>query len=207
MTDDPTVTDGPGADLRGLHADEITDRIHQLCERWDDPPIETWQQDARDYESLRTTVEAGYLGGAYAWVVRDPADTPELTASMPAWAASDDPHVLMILGRGATDWGLPGGGRETGESFEEAAVREVDEEVGIDCELTACFLLRRVVCTNPDGEREPIHFLQVFFDAGYRGGTVTVQGGELNGAAWFETPPPEIGMNPANERRAESFFH
>lgn len=206
MTADPTITEGRDTDLSGYHADEITRRIDRLRERWDDPTVETWHEDAWDYESLRAEVESGYLGGAYVWVVRDPTDTPDLTKSMPAWAASDEAHALMILGRGATEWGLPGGGREENETFEEAAVREVDEEVGIDCELTGCFLLRRVVCTDPDSGREPIHFLQAFFDAAYRGGTITVQSGELNGAAWFETPPADIGMSPANERRADSFF-
>lgn len=206
MTPEPTVTDGGGDDLDGYHADGITDRIDGLRERWDDPPVETRHEEDCDYESLRESVESGYLGGAYAWVVRDPADTPDLTESMPAWAESDESHALMILHRGATDWGLPGGGREEGETFEEAVVREVDEEVGIECELTDCFLLRRVVCTDTDGEREPVHFLQAFFDAAYCGGTIAIQEGELNGAAWFETPPSKVGLNPANERRMDSFF-
>lgn len=59
---------------------------------------------------------------------------------------------------------------------------------------------------DPDGDRPPVHFLQAFFDGTYRGGEISIQCGELNGAAWFEHPPGRMGMHPANRRRAESFF-
>lgn len=206
MSDEPEVTDGAGAGLDGINAEEVTRRIERLREAWADPAVETWRESAKHYGSLHDDATDGYLGGAYVWIVRDPGDAPELTESMPEWAETHEEHALMILGRGATAWGLPGGGRESGESFEDAAVREVDEEVGVDCELVDCFLLRRCVVTDPDGERPSIHFLQAFFDGAYRGGTITVQSGELNGAAWFATPPEEVAVNPANERRAESFF-
>ena len=40
--------------------------------------------------------------------------------------------------RGATWWIAPGGGLEEGETFEDAARREVEEETGIVVELGAC---------------------------------------------------------------------
>lgn len=41
-----------------------------------------------------------------------------------------------------TFWTLPGGGLEAGESFEDAVIREVKEEVNLDVEVV-CFLFTR----------------------------------------------------------------
>lgn len=213
MPPDTEVLDGDGRDLDGVNAAAVTARMDDLRQRWagtaanqDAPAVETRREPAFDYDGLRASVDDGYLGGGYVWVVRDPADAPDLTESMPGWARDDDPRALLILNRGGDAWGLPGGGREDGESFEDAARREVREEVGIDCALTGCFLLRRFVVTDPDGDRPPVHFLQAFFDGAYRDGTLRVQGGELHGAAWFANPPGTLGLQPAPERRGVDFF-
>ncbi|WP_458185233.1 NUDIX hydrolase [Haladaptatus sp. NG-WS-4] len=145
----------------------------------------------------------GYLGGAYAWVVRHPADAPSLSDSMPEDARDDQSRVLMILSRGAESWGLPGGGREDGETFEETAIREIEEETNVRCSLAEPFLLRQATVVSEGDHDERIHLLYVFFDAEYRDGTIAIQGGELTGAAWFAKPPEK--MLPANERRAEDW--
>lgn len=48
-------------------------------------------------------------------------------------------QVLLVRhedpGTGASYWVLPGGGREQGERFEDAAIREVREETGVDVQL------------------------------------------------------------------------
>lgn len=109
----------------------------------------------------------------------------------------------MILGRGATRWGVPGGGREDGERYEDAAVREVREEAGVDCTITDCWLVREAVSTAPSFD-ERLHTLWVFFDARYAGGNIDVQPGELNGAAWFADPPARLRGE--NEFRAAAFW-
>jgi 8-oxo-dGTP pyrophosphatase MutT (NUDIX family) len=48
---------------------------------------------------------------------------------------SDRDEVLLVLRRDGRFWTLPGGGREPGESCEQAAVREVREETGYEIEL------------------------------------------------------------------------
>lgn len=45
------------------------------------------------------------------------------------------PHVALIATRGRTRWGLPKGAVGEGETSEQAAVREVREETGLDAEV------------------------------------------------------------------------
>src|SRR6058998_3568736 len=45
------------------------------------------------------------------------------------------PHVAMIATRGRTRWGLPKGAVSQGETSEQAALREVLEETGLEAEI------------------------------------------------------------------------
>jgi len=46
-----------------------------------------------------------------------------------------DPEVLLVHRPKYDDWSIPKGKREDGESDEECALREVEEETGLRCEL------------------------------------------------------------------------
>ena len=50
-------------------------------------------------------------------------------------SVSGGPEILVVHRPRYDDWSLPKGKLEPGESFEDAAVREVEEETGIRCEL------------------------------------------------------------------------
>ena len=56
----------------------------------------------------------------------------------------------MLYPRNADEWGLPSGGREGDDTFGEAAVRKVNEETGIHCEITDLWLLRHHVWQSAD---------------------------------------------------------
>ncbi|HEU4521445.1 MAG TPA: NUDIX hydrolase [Thermoanaerobaculia bacterium] len=45
------------------------------------------------------------------------------------------PHVALIATRGKTRWGLPKGAVSEGETSQQAAIREVREETGLDAEI------------------------------------------------------------------------
>jgi 8-oxo-dGTP diphosphatase len=47
-----------------------------------------------------------------------------------------DGRVLLVHRPRYDDWSLPKGKLDAGETFEQAAVREVEEEAGLRCELT-----------------------------------------------------------------------
>ncbi|UPV73066.1 NUDIX domain-containing protein [Halorussus limi] len=188
-----------------INAETVERRTDRLLAEYGDVPVKerTWERSPERFAREVRQAEDGYVGGAYAWVVRRPDEATDLTESMPPEAEDDRKRALMILGRGADRWGLAGGGLEDGETHEEAARREVREETGVECDLTDLFLLRHVTVVSEGDSERRIHFLYAFFDATYEGGSITVQPGELDGAAWFAEPPERL--LPANERRAESW--
>lgn len=192
-----------------INVRRVERRMDRLLGEYGDVPVEeqTWEGSDEEFEGFADSARDGYLGGAYAWVVRDPADAPPLTESMPEEANGDARRALMIRNRADERWSLPGGGREDGETFAEAARREVHEETGIECSVGEPFLLRRVTAVPGDGvedaSADAVHLLYVFFDATYEDGSIAIQPGELHGAAWFADPPDRL--MPATERRAETW--
>jgi 8-oxo-dGTP pyrophosphatase MutT (NUDIX family) len=180
---------------------DVQRRMDSLVETYDDVVVREEHEEvpADVFPELRDLARAGYTGGGYVWVVREPRETAPLAESVPG-DIDERERVLMILSRGTTRWGLPGGGRECGESYEEAAMREVSEETGIECRIEAPFLLRRRVTVSAGAHDERLHSLWAFFDGRYEGGRIRIQPGELNGAAWFAEPPER--MHPENEFRA-----
>lgn len=186
---------------REVNREEVERRLARLREEYGDVPVREEREEVPVdlFPELRELATAGYTGGGYVWVVREPPETAPLSDSIPA-DIEERERVLMILSRGSNRWGLPGGGRECGESYAEAAVREVHEETGIDCSVVEPFLVRRRVSVSKGDEDQRLHTLWVFFDGRYEGGTIRIQAGELNGAAWFAEPPAR--MHPENEFRA-----
>ncbi len=81
-------------------------------------------------------------------------------------------------------WGLPGGWLRRGETPGQAAVRELEEETGLKCQLGAVVLISR--------EIRPSH-LTVVFNARLAGGELDL-GREILSARWFEPNdlPPGI---------------
>ena len=170
--------------------------------------VETrWESPPEEFEEYVAQSRAGYVGGAYCWVGRTAEQFADLTESMPDGSVPDDgeERALLILHRASDAWGVPGGGQEGDETLEEAAVREVREETGVDCAVTDLFRLERVErhCTDPEDDRVN-HMLFVFFDADYAGGEIRVQSGELHGAAWFRRPPARL--HDSVEPKADGWF-
>ncbi|MGV2432611.1 MAG UNVERIFIED_CONTAM: NUDIX hydrolase [Rickettsiaceae bacterium] len=75
----------------------------------------------------------------------------------------------MLLGKRITEVGIntyspPGGHLEYGESFEECAIRETQEEAGITIENPTF-----VAITNDIHESENKHYISIFMQARYQG--------------------------------------
>jgi ADP-ribose pyrophosphatase YjhB (NUDIX family) len=69
---------------------------------------------------------------------RDP-DAPAANSIVPSVnvAVTNNAGQLLLIRRTDNDnWAMPGGAVDIGESLAQAAVRETQEEAGIDCEIT-----------------------------------------------------------------------
>ena len=66
-------------------------------------------------------------------------DAPPANSIVPSVnvAVTNDAGELLLIRRSDNEnWALPGGAVDLGESLAQAAVRETEEESGIDCEIT-----------------------------------------------------------------------
>jgi 8-oxo-dGTP diphosphatase len=85
-----------------------------------------------------------------------------------------DGHVLVVRNRrhdGIEGWGFPGGRRELGETFAEAAAREVREETGLAVEIGRL----RALGESLHGS----HDVFALFEARVVGGSAAVQPGDV----------------------------
>ncbi|PSQ07097.1 hypothetical protein BRC93_16565 [Halobacteriales archaeon QS_5_70_15] len=183
--------------------EEVDRRLARIRDQYD--PVfehEHVELTPDGFDAFAERAAEGYTGGGYAWVVRE--EPPPLSDSMPE-VDEAYPRVLLALGRDDDGWGPAGGGREGEETYEEAAVREVGEETGIECEVLDCRRVRRTTfepADDDDGngqgdgdwdeEGPVVYTLWAFFTARETGGSIDVQESELNGAAWFHRLPADL---------------
>jgi ADP-ribose pyrophosphatase YjhB (NUDIX family) len=188
---------------QNINHEEVERRSDRLADQFGDATIYE-RHDTPDPDRFEDWIEMskdGYIGSAYALVRRLPNDLSPLTESM-AVDGEEQERVLLILGRGGSKWGVPGGGQEDDEMMETTVRREVTEEVGIGISLTGINHMRHEISTC-EGYDERLHVLRVFFHADYEDGSITIQPGELNGAAWFTNPPSAERLLPSTQRLLE----
>ena len=111
----------------------------------------------------------------------------EVSAGGVVYRRGDDGSVEVVLAsrrtrRGDLAWGLAKGGIEPGETREEAGVREVREETGLDAEIEADLGDTKYIYVWEDVRiRKTVHF----FLMRYVGGDVEDRDDEMEEIRWF----------------------
>lgn len=125
------------------------------------------------FQTLAERVErTGAPYGAHTVVYRENAD------------------LLLVRHDAIEQWVLPGGGIEDGESFREAAVRELAEEAGVEADYEGLAMVTRVQFYCDDYEAWGV--LPVFgARATETALDVSDPDGEITDAAWFDTLPED----------------
>jgi 8-oxo-dGTP pyrophosphatase MutT (NUDIX family) len=100
----------------------------------------------------------------------------DLLLSPAAAACIRDPQGRILLQRrsdGADLWGFPGGAMDPGERADEAVVREVHEETGLQVEplhLIGVYSTPEFIFTYPNGDR--VQPVTIFFECRIAGGAL-----------------------------------
>ncbi|MFB6270239.1 MAG: NUDIX hydrolase [Halobacterium sp.] len=192
--------------MTAINESFVADRIEALRDEYGDVPVDDGVVEVPpdEFPEYVQNARDGYVGSAYAWVVRQPGQAGDPSETYSGGEETRE-RALLILPRGKSEWGVPGGGREGDESFEETAVREVREEAGVDCEITGLWYVEHLRWVSEDDADDRVsHTMHVFFDAAYVGDTISVQQAEVDGAAWFAESPARL--DEYAQRRAETFF-
>ncbi|WP_274381473.1 NUDIX hydrolase [Paenibacillus mesophilus] len=68
-------------------------------------------------------------------------------------------NVLMVRNKrgSSSDWSLPGGAVEPGETLEQAVIRETKEEAGVDIKVTGLYSVREAFFTGAAQHAPNIH--------------------------------------------------
>jgi 8-oxo-dGTP pyrophosphatase MutT (NUDIX family) len=115
-------------------------------------------------------------------------------------------RVLLIATAAGRRWQLPKGHIEPGESIEQAAVREVREETGVDGRIRASLPSIDYFFVDKEGRRVRKHVDYFLLDY-VAGDESDFDPHEVDDARWFEWQEALARLSHANERRVAEKGH
>ena len=81
---------------------------------------------------------------------------PDLIVAAGAVVVRKGPEVLLVHRPKYDDWSFPKGKLDAGESWEDGALREVEEEIGMRCRL--CHELPHTSYRDPNGRAKVVRY-------------------------------------------------
>lgn len=118
-----------------------------------------------------------------------------------------DSHALVVKNwLGAGSWALPGGGIEANETPAEAAIREVQEELGLTIEPSALRQLGEHISKEKGGLKSKYHLFGV--ELAERP-TLTIKTDEIVGYKWASLTDPAVaqkGVSDTVKQSVETWF-
>ncbi len=148
--------------------DVIRTDLDRLRDDWEEVPVATQRYESPAGAYDPDDVVDPFFRYASAWVRRDGA-------------------VLLVQPVVDDGWASPGGVHEDGETYEETALRETREEVGVEVELRG--VVEAIVTRHAFGDRAVEWALGVVFDARHVDGEPSRQPEEIDAVRWFEELP------------------
>ncbi len=131
-----------------------------------------WELSRTAYDRLRECFERDASGGAGVWITREDA-------------------VCLVRHEGEDAWSDPGGKREAGETFAQAARREVCEEAGLA--VTIDDVLEVHAITHVASERPPLVSPIVIFAGAPDAGTAEPAADDrVAEVRWFTERPADL---------------
>lgn len=107
----------------------------------------------------RIALWCGFRLARVWWRIRRPRHEGALVAIYVGQA------LLLVKSSYRAEWGLPGGGMDSGETPEAAARRELHEEIGFESWSSSAPLLPAgTVCGIWDGRDDRVHFFELHLD-------------------------------------------
>lgn len=167
-------------------AGEINARLDYLHDTYGEFSVESQEDPLTSDASKRARElhDRGIPGAARVWVERD------------------DETLLVREESRPDSWGVAGGLIDPDERADQAGVREVREETGIECNVTDVAYVHRAVRLHEAGGREPFEEIAVAFIAKYVRGNPQPEPSEICEVKWWSklperthSPASRIGVN------------
>ena len=135
----------------------------------------SWSVTPEAYQQFADRFETGAIGGAGVWIT------------------NEDGEVLLVRNEGDDGWSDPGGKAEPGESFAEAAVREVEEETGVQCAIDGLLQIHVIeIVDDSNSHQPPLFDLIAIFEGSYVEGEPERAVGEIADVRWWDRHPEQL---------------